>query len=83
MRRCHFIAEPIGSIHATDWEAPLRPRRCPNAVCGCHIGYVNLGYLNQAEIYGAGLLERIPQRWPLDQVSVRDMTLAGGSHEGG
>jgi len=60
MRRCHFVGEPIGSIHSPDWEASLRPRVCPNAACGCHIGYVHLKRLRQDAIYGAGLLERIP-----------------------
>jgi MoaA/NifB/PqqE/SkfB family radical SAM enzyme len=82
MRRCHFVAEPIGNIHAPDWEAALRPRSCPNAVCGCHIGYVNLSRLNQARIYGAGLLERIPERWPLHETQERDIecaTQSGGA----
>lgn len=63
MRRCHFISEPIGSIHLPDWEAGLRPRVCPNATCGCHIGYVNLKHLRQDAIYGQNILERIPLRW--------------------
>ncbi|HEV3119375.1 MAG TPA: STM4011 family radical SAM protein [Gemmataceae bacterium] len=64
MRRCHFVGMPIGSIHAPDWEAALRPRACPNATCGCHIGYVHLKRLRQDAIYGPGLLERIPEKVP-------------------
>jgi hypothetical protein len=64
MRRCHFVSTPIGSIHADDWESALMPRRCPNAVCSCHIGYVNLPSLEQERIYGDGLLERIPLSEP-------------------
>jgi len=60
MRRCHFVGTPIGSIHAADWQNALRPRTCPNATCGCHIGYVHLGRLRQAIVYGDSLLERIP-----------------------
>jgi MoaA/NifB/PqqE/SkfB family radical SAM enzyme len=77
MRRCHFVAETIGNIHSPDWEAGLRPRTCPNAVCGCHIGYVNLNRLRQSAVYGAGLLERIPQRWPLPQIQVCNSESAG------
>jgi hypothetical protein len=61
MRRCHFVCDPIGSIHAPDWETALRPRTCPNDTCGCHIGYVYLKRLKQESIYGKGLLERIPE----------------------
>jgi hypothetical protein len=63
MRRCHFISEPIGNIHSPDWEAGLRPRVCPNATCGCHIGYVNLKTLEQDAVYGQNILERIPLQW--------------------
>ena len=38
----------------------LRPRLCPNATCGCHIGYVHRPELEMDRIFGAGLLERIP-----------------------
>jgi len=63
MRRCHFVGAPIGSICSPDWEAELRARVCPNATCGCHIGYVHLKTLKQGLIYGEGLLERIPAAW--------------------
>jgi hypothetical protein len=61
MRRCHFVAEPIGSIHAPDWEDSLRPRLCPNTSCECHIGYVHMERLRQDRVYGEGLLERVPE----------------------
>lgn len=64
MRRCHFVGQPIGSIHDADWQRALRPRPCPNATCGCHIGYVHLKRLQQGVIYGDNLLERIPLTWP-------------------
>ncbi|MFO0810615.1 MAG: STM4011 family radical SAM protein [Gemmataceae bacterium] len=63
MRRCHFVGEPIGSIHSPDWEAALGPRPCPNATCGCHIGYVHLKRLRQDAVYGENILERIPLQW--------------------
>ena len=60
MRRCHFVAEPIGNIYSGNWRTPLHARTCPNAVCSCHIGYVYLQPLRQDLIYGENLLERIP-----------------------
>lgn len=60
MRRCHFVAAPIGNIYAADWRAALRGRTCPNTVCSCHIGYVYLEPLRQDLIYGKNVLERIP-----------------------
>ena len=61
IRRCHFVKAVIGNIYQPDWRAALRRRACPNATCGCHIGYVHLPRLNQQAIYGDGLLARIPQ----------------------
>ncbi|MEW6281723.1 MAG: STM4011 family radical SAM protein [Candidatus Eremiobacterota bacterium] len=60
MRRCHFVPEPIGNLYAPDWESALRPRTCPNETCGCHIGYVHMPELRLEEVFGDGLLERIP-----------------------
>jgi MoaA/NifB/PqqE/SkfB family radical SAM enzyme len=61
MRRCHFIDTPIGNIFDSDWQSSLIPRKCSNEHCGCHIGYVHLKRLKLNEVYGSGLLERIPQ----------------------
>lgn len=60
MRRCHFIAEPIGDFYAPDWRAALVPRACANTDCHCHIGYVHLDYLELGKVFASGLLERIP-----------------------
>jgi hypothetical protein len=60
MRRCHFIAEPIGNLYDATWGAALAPRPCTNADCHCHIGYVHLDYLELAKVYAGGLLERVP-----------------------
>jgi MoaA/NifB/PqqE/SkfB family radical SAM enzyme len=60
IRRCHFVSEPLTNIDQPDWELALRPRTCPNATCGCYIGYVHLKRLKLYEIYGQGILERIP-----------------------
>ena len=60
MRRCHFIAEPIGNLYAPDWRAALTPRTCTNADCHCHIGYVHLDHLELTKLFAGGLLERVP-----------------------
>jgi hypothetical protein len=60
MRRCHFIAEPIGNIYAPDWAAALAPRACTQIDCHCHIGYAHLDYLELDKIFATGLLERVP-----------------------
>lgn len=62
MRRCHFVGEPIGNIHDPNWQNGLQPRLCPNATCGCHIGYVYLHRLGLEKVFGEGLLERIPSQ---------------------
>jgi MoaA/NifB/PqqE/SkfB family radical SAM enzyme len=60
MRRCHFIKDVIGNIYDQDWQSSLRPRPCTNVSCGCHIGYVHMPRLGMEEVFGEGLLERIP-----------------------
>lgn len=60
MRRCHFIAEPIGNVYEPAWRTALQPRACSNIDCHCHIGYVNLDYLELDKVFANGLLERIP-----------------------
>jgi MoaA/NifB/PqqE/SkfB family radical SAM enzyme len=69
MRRCHFIAAPIGNIYAPDFEAALRERPCTNETCGCHIGYVHLDYLRLYPVFGEGVLERIPKDLTLQSFS--------------
>jgi len=60
IRRCHFVDEPIGNIYEPGFERVLRERPCPNATCGCHIGYVHLDELGLYGVFGSGVLERIP-----------------------
>lgn len=62
MHRCHFVREPIGNIYVAGWEQALHPRPCPNATCGCHIGYVHMPALGLYAVFGAGVLERVPAR---------------------
>ncbi|ABX04483.1 MAG TPA: radical SAM protein [Herpetosiphon sp.] len=61
MRRCHFVREPIGNIYNVDWQTALQPRVCANATCGCHIGYIHMPHLGLQQVFGQGMLERIPQ----------------------
>ncbi|MEH2201758.1 STM4011 family radical SAM protein [Nostoc sp.] len=63
MRRCHFIKEPIGNIYDSDWQAALVNQPCSNQSCHCHIGYVHLEYLKMNQVFGSGILERIPDNW--------------------
>lgn len=60
VRRCHFIREPIGNLYTPDFERCLIERPCSNDTCGCHIGYVHLDRLRLYEIFGDGVLERVP-----------------------
>jgi hypothetical protein len=59
-RRCHFIPTPLGSIYDEGFDQRLQRRPCTNAQCHCHIGYVHMDALGLREVFGAGILERIP-----------------------
>ncbi|MDA7980668.1 MAG: STM4011 family radical SAM protein [Pirellulales bacterium] len=61
IRRCHFVSQPIGNIYEANWRDCLQRRTCPNQTCGCYIGYAFLPKLRHEELFGAGLLERIPR----------------------
>ncbi|MCA9070120.1 MAG: STM4011 family radical SAM protein, partial [Planctomycetaceae bacterium] len=63
IRRCHFLSEPIGNLYDTGWQECLQPRPCTTRTCGCHIGYVHMPDLELYEVYGEGILERIPQQY--------------------
>ncbi|MBI4749831.1 MAG: STM4011 family radical SAM protein [Acidobacteria bacterium] len=60
IRRCHFVAQLLGNLYSVDFERVLKERLCPNATCGCHIGYVHLDDLKLYGVFGEGVLERIP-----------------------
>jgi hypothetical protein len=61
VRRCHFVEEAIANLYQPgSLDRALRPRPCPNATCGCHIGYVHLEDLDLYRTYGDGVLERAP-----------------------
>jgi MoaA/NifB/PqqE/SkfB family radical SAM enzyme len=64
MRRCHFIRTPIGNLYAPDFERALVATPCTNATCSCHIGFVHMPHLKLYEVFGDGILERIPRGLP-------------------
>jgi hypothetical protein len=64
VRRCHFLEETLGNIYEAGPAEYLKPRLCAAATCGCHIGYIHRPALKLDELYGTGLLERIPSQWP-------------------
>jgi hypothetical protein len=45
------------------FEGALGETPCTNSVCGCHIGYVHMNDLKLYDVFGAGVLERIPEQW--------------------
>lgn len=61
VHRCHFVPRKLGNIYQTDVRELLAPRPCPRPTCECHIGYVHLPELEAEQVYGAGLLARIPE----------------------
>lgn len=77
-RRCHFIDRPLGNIYAQDVRELLRPRACSRSGCECHIGYVHLPALGAGEVFGQGLLARIPEgpAWA-DPVAVQGLLERG------
>jgi MoaA/NifB/PqqE/SkfB family radical SAM enzyme len=64
VRRCHFIPQVLGNIYEASFPECLKKRLCSAETCSCHIGYVHRPTLHLEELYGDGLLERIPSTWP-------------------
>ena len=60
LRRCHFIRQPVGNLYETGLPAVPHNPPCSREQCGCHIGYIHMPELQLNDVYGAGLLERIP-----------------------
>ncbi|MDP6045104.1 MAG: STM4011 family radical SAM protein [Phycisphaerae bacterium] len=61
VRRCHFVSGAIGNLYTDDLAQLATPQPCPNETCGCHIGYIHMPELNGPELFGDGILERIPR----------------------
>ena len=64
VRRCHFLKDVIGNIYDKTFPDCLTPRLCTAKTCGCYIGYIHRTDLPMPQLYGDGLLERIPSGWP-------------------
>jgi MoaA/NifB/PqqE/SkfB family radical SAM enzyme len=65
IKRCHFVKTTLGNIYDPDFAEVLQPRMCSNNTCGCHIGYVHMDDLKLYEVFGEGVLERIPLLPPI------------------
>lgn len=61
--RCHFIKTRKGNIFTDPLASMLKKETCSKATCHCHIGYIHLEAMKSHEVYGSGLLERIPVRF--------------------
>lgn len=59
-RRCHFVDSKLGNLYTDELSTMLKPRPCPRAFCDCYIGFAHLDDLHLDDIYGDGLLARIP-----------------------
>ncbi len=58
---CHFVKQPLGNVYQQELHQLLQSQYlCPNHHCGCYVGYIHLEKLNMERVYGAGMLERIP-----------------------
>lgn len=60
VKRCHFVDTTLGNLFTDDLATMLKPRPCPRAFCDCYIGFAHLDELHLDDIYGDGLLARIP-----------------------
>ncbi len=62
---CHFQEMIIGNIYEDEPASFLRKRRCKSPLCRCHIGYVQMQDTGLYDIFGDGVLERIPEKLQL------------------
>jgi len=60
IRRCHFVSRHLGDLYADGLQQLATPQPCPNETCGCHIGYIHMPELHGDELFGEGILERVP-----------------------
>lgn len=65
VKRCHFVATPLGNLYDGSFVAQLLARACPNARCDCWIGYAHREDLPIRDDYAGGVLERVPWRRPV------------------
>lgn len=76
VKRCYKDRGVIGNLYRDGLEGLSAQRSCRMKVCDCYIGYIHMPELGLEQIYGTGLLERIPysqsERIPSE---VREMDL--------
>lgn len=78
VRRCHFIPTPLGNLYDGSYRPALGPSPCTKDECDCHIGYVHLKRLDLYQVYGPGVLERVPiGRGPLWGVPLGQVSASG------
>lgn len=63
VKRCYQDKRVIGSIYRHELEQMAEKRPCGMSQCGCYIGYVHMPEQPFHQLYGNGLLERIPQAY--------------------
>lgn len=76
--RCHFDRDRKGNIFQQELSDLLRAEPCRQETCHCHIGYVHAPHLGLAEVYGEGILERIPERGARTPAERLDGTIVKG-----
>jgi MoaA/NifB/PqqE/SkfB family radical SAM enzyme len=57
--RCHFVDRPLGNLYERPLAQLLGDEPCPQASCGCFIGYVQLDRLDLRRRFGPGLAARM------------------------
>lgn len=60
VKRCYKDRGVIGNLYREGLEGLSAIRSCRMKICDCYIGYIHMPELKLQEIYGSGLLERIP-----------------------
>ncbi|MRN51693.1 STM4011 family radical SAM protein [Paenibacillus monticola] len=60
VKRCYKDRGVIGNLYRDRLEGLSAERSCRMPLCDCYIGYIHMPQLGLQDIYGSGLLERIP-----------------------
>ncbi|MBY0014507.1 STM4011 family radical SAM protein [Paenibacillus typhae] len=60
VKRCYKDRGVIGNLYRDGLAGLAAERSCRMKVCDCYIGYIHMPELQLEQVYGRGLLERIP-----------------------
>lgn len=64
VKPCHVSAHSLGNLYDDTFKPASTGLTCSTVSCGCHIGYVHMPELGMHEVFGDGILERVPApRW--------------------